>query len=255
MTILTTGTLSGLGKYIHENLGGISLSRDTFSEVREKTRDSGVDTIIHSAFNSQKKVDSGSLYQYLQDNIMLTEELVKIPHKKFIFLSTVDIYPKDGRKHTEEEIIDTDSVNGIYGITKLMSESIVRNRCSNYLILRASALLGKYMRGNSLLRILDDKDCVLSLSGDSEFNYILHSDIVEFIRFSMESDLKGIYNTVSSDNISLSEVANIAGVKVEFGDYIYNAGGLDNSNISSLFPGFRKTSKEVVKEFIEMRNG
>lgn len=253
MTILTTGALSGLGKYIHENLGGISLSRGMFPEVREKISNSGVDTIIHCAFNSQKKVDSRSLYQYLQDNVLLTEELVAIPHKKFILLSTVDIYPKDGRKHTEEEAIDTDSVNGIYSMTKLMSESIVKSRCSNFLILRAAALLGAQMRENSLLRILDNKDCTLSLSGDSKFNYVFYTNILEFIRLSMGKDLKGIYNTASSDNISLSEVANMAGVQVKFGDYIYDAGSLDNTKISSVSVGFRKTSQEVVKEFIEMR--
>lgn len=255
MTILTTGTLSGLGKYIYENLGGIALSRDMPPDVREKIRSSSVDTIIHCAFNSQKKVDSENLYQYLQDNVFLTGELVNIPHKKFIFLSTVDIYPKNSRKHTEEEIIDTNSVNSIYGITKLMSESIVRSRCSNYLILRASALLGVSMRENSLSRMLDNKECVLSLSGDSEFNYVLYSDVLEFIRCSMKNDLTGIYNTASSTNISLSEAADMAGADVKFGDYIYYVGSPDNSRISSLSPAFRKTSKEVIKEFIKIRKG
>jgi nucleoside-diphosphate-sugar epimerase len=254
LRILVTGTRSGLGKYVHENLGGLALTRHTPAEERKKIKNSIVDVIIHCAFNSRRGVNSDNLYQYIQDNVNLTEELVSIPHKKFIFISSIDVYPKRKGNHSEDEIIDIDSLNGIYGITKLMSESIIKNQCRNYLILRASALLGKYSRKNSLLRILEDKDCTLTLSGNSRFNYVLHSDVLDFIKFSIEHDIKGIYNLASSDNITLSEVAEMTDKKVKFGSYFYDAGNIDNSKISSVFPAFKKTSKEVIAQFIGERN-
>ena len=53
MIPLTTGTLSGLGKHIYENLGGIGLTRYLSTEDRERIKSRGADTIIHCAFNSE----------------------------------------------------------------------------------------------------------------------------------------------------------------------------------------------------------
>lgn len=253
MIPLTTGTLSGLGKHIYENLGGIGLTRYLSTEDRERIKSRGVDTIIHCAFNSRRGINSDSLYGYLEDNVLLTKELVSFPHKKFIYLSSADVYPKDGSLHSEDEIIDVDSLSGIYGITKLMSESIVKNHCENYLILRATALLGKHSRRNSLIKIIEDKECILTLSGDSRFNYVLHSDILDFIRFSIDNDLTGIYNLASSENITLSEAANIFAKKVSFGTYTYDVGEIGNDKISSVFPAFRKTSRETITQFVKER--
>lgn len=248
--IFTTGILSGLGKYIRENLGGIGLTRTTSPKDIEKIKSSGVDVIIHCAFNSNHNIDTNNIYQYVQDNIMLTKEMVTIPHKKFISISSVDVYPKDDNIHSEDEIININSVSSLYGVTKLMSESIIRGNCKNYLILRCSALLGKYARRSSAIKIIEDDNCVLTLSSTSEFNYILHSYVLDFIKFSMNHDVKGIYNLASSENITLLEVANMLGKKVKFGTYFYDVGNIDNSRISSVFPVFKKTSKEIVTQFI-----
>lgn len=251
MTILTTGSGSGLGRYIYENLGGIGLDRNTSSKEREKIKNKGVDVIIHCAFNSNKGINSNSLYPYFEDNVLLTKELISFPHKKFIFFSSVEVYPKNEKVHSEDEIVDVDSVKGIYGITKLLSESIIKHHCPNYLILRATALLGKYSRKNSLIKIIEDKDCILTLSGNSRFNYVLHSDVLDFIKLSIENDLKGIYNLASSGNITLSEVAERLGKKVQFGNYLYDVGNISNNKISALSPAFRKTSIEVINQFVE----
>ena len=250
MVILTTGIRSGLGRYIHESLGGIGLARRVSTGDHGENDYDGADVIIHCAFNSSREVNSDSLYRYLEDNVLLTKRLVSSFHKKFIYLSTVDVYPKGAGVHSEDDIIDMDCVSGIYGITKLMSESIVKNHSANYLILRGTALLGKYSRKNSLIRMIEDEQCVLTLSGDSRFNYVLHSDILDFIRFSIDGDLQGTYNLASSENVTLVEVADMLGKKVKFGTYSYDVGNIDNGKISSVFPAFRKTSKEVVSQFL-----
>jgi len=253
--ILITGSASGLGKYFYENLSGKGLDRDTSFEELEKIKKQGVDIIIHCAFNSSKNVNSNSLNSYLKDNIFLTKNLVPIPHKKFIFISSIDVYPKDQNIHSEEEIINLDSIDDIYGITKLMSEAIVKNNCKNYLILRCSALLGKYSRKNSLIKIIENDECNLTLSGKSEFNYVLHSDILEFIKFAIKKNLQGVYNMVSFQNITLSEIVNIFGKKVNFGKYVYKTGQIDNSKIASIFPVFKKTSIEIINKFTkEIKN-
>jgi len=248
-----TGNKSGLGRYLHENLSGLGFDRDNLASAIKEIKRKGTNVIIHCAFNPAKTVDARLLYSYLYDNVLLTKELTLLPHKKFIFISTVDVYPKNNRLHTEKENIDAASLSDLYAITKLMSEAIVKNNCCNYLILRPTAMLGKYSRKNSLISILEDKRCTLSLSGKSSFNYVLHSDILEFIRYAIGRKLQGVYNIASSRALSLSQIAEMSGNRVKFGKYNYYAGNISNKKVISTFKSFNKTSKDVIRRFIEER--
>lgn len=241
---LISGSSSGLGKYLHDQLGGIPFNRSG-SNVKK------ADVIIHCAFNREKKVNSENLYQYLFDNVFLTKKLIKIPHKKFIYISSVDVYPKDNGKHSENEVIDVNQISSVYAITKIMSESLIQNLCPNFLILRCSALLGRDARENSLIKIIKEEKPTLSLSENSVFNFILHKDVLEFVKIAIGKNLQGVYDLSSSKNITLFEIAELLGKKVSFGTYIYNVGDIDNKKASQVLASFRKTSREVINEFIK----
>jgi nucleoside-diphosphate-sugar epimerase len=242
---LITGSSSGLGKYLNRELKGVALNRDGLMPKKAKI-------IIHCAFNKDRNIDSRNLYQYICDNVFLTKRLAKIPHKKFIFVSSVDVYPKDNNTHSEKEIIDIDQVSGSYAVTKLMSESIVQNLCSNFLILRCTALLGRDSKKNSLIKILKDNNPDLTVSAKSVFNIILHKDVLEFIKIAVEKDLQGIYNIASSQNISILEVAKLMKKKVNFGKYTYNVGDIDNKKTLRPFPNLKRTSIEAINEFTKL---
>lgn len=248
--LLTTGTLSGLGRHIHEKFGGSSWTRDTPLKDRQKIKTFGVDVIVHCAFNSSRSVSSNNLYVYFTDNVLLTQELVAIPHKKFIFLSSIDVYPKQPKLHSEDEVIDVNKVSGIYGITKLLSESLVKSHCHDHLVLRCTSLLGRNSRKNSLIRLSGEESYVLTLTSNSRFNYILHSDVSDFIQLAIRNDIQGIYNAASSSDITLQEIADMLGRQVNFGTDHYDVGDIDNSKITAIFPKFKKTSKDVIDEFI-----
>jgi nucleoside-diphosphate-sugar epimerase len=238
--------MSGLGRHVFETFGGISWTRHLSPAGRQEIKREGVDVVVHCAFNSRRNVDSGSLYGYVADNVLLTGELVSVPHRKFVFLSSVDVYPNGPGPRSESTVAQIGAGNGLYGITKLMSEAIVRERCTDYLILRCVALLGRHMRKNSLLRIFEDEPCDMTLRGDSQLNYVLHADVSEFIGLAVENDLSGIYNVASSQNVSLARVADILGKEVAFGGYRYDVGDIFHRKVSSVFPAFGKTSEEEV---------
>lgn len=248
MRILITGTASGLGKYLHNNLGGIPLTRQTSDQEIEKIKKNKVDVIIHCAFNSKRNPKNLGLY--FQDNVLLTEELTKIPNKKFIFISSVDVYPKNSSKHTEDEILDANKTEDLYAKTKLLSEDLVKRNCPNFLILRCAALLGKDSRENSLIKIIRNNHPFLTLSAKSIFNYILHKDVLEFIKLAIEKDLQGIYNLASSNNIALSEVADLFKKEITYGNYIYNVGNIVNTKAVAILPNLKKTSRETIVKFI-----
>jgi len=249
MKILVTGNKSGLGRYFFEVFDAVGLDKDTSYEQKEKIKKEGVDVIIHCAFNSSNDITSETLLSYVQDNIFLTKELTAIPHKKFIFISTVDVYEKNAATHAENEIVNVNAIEGIYGITKLISESIVQEYTKDHLVIRSTAFLGPYSRKNSLKKIIEDKEPVVSLTPDSEFNYVLYENVLEFIKTVIEKNVQGIYNIASSENIQLSEVAEMFSKAVTFGEYKYVVGNIDSTKAASLIPAFKKTSQEIIKEF------
>lgn len=253
--VIVTGVRSGLGKYVFENLdipGILGITRSTTKKEWEDIKNSGASTIIHCAFNSSRPTQD-ELYEYFKDNVILTEKLTQIPHDKFIFISTIDVYPKDGEVHKEDEEINPAFLKGVYPISKLISESIVKKNGSECLILRCSAFIGEDSRKNSLIKIIKDSRPSLALSGESEFNYILHKDVLNFIKDSLKDNLSGIYNVASSENICLKKISEIVGKEAEFGECTYMTGSIDNLKISGGFSRFRKTSREIINEYVNQR--
>ncbi len=244
-----SGIHSGFGKFLHEELGGEGFGRGDGEQVISRWRNENAEVIIHCAFNPARNVSSGNLGVYLNDNVELTRNLCAIPHRKFIYISSVDVYGAGPELHREDELIFPDRLKSIYAMTKLMAESIVRERCPNHLILRCSALLGRYARRSNFKILMEDPKPVLTLTENSVFNYVLQKDLAEFIRFAVERDLTGIYNIVSSENTTIGEVARQLKKDVRFGDYFYDTGRISNEKAAGVFPLFAKTSLAVVAEF------
>ena len=250
MKFLTSSTLSGLGRHIHQTFGGAAWNRQIEDAERKELKRQGADVIVHCAFNSSRAVDSNNLYAYVADNVALTQELVSMPHRKLVYLSSVDVYPKELSNCSEGDAVDS-----IYGVVKLMSESIVKEDCPDYLILRCVTLLGRYSRKNSLSRILEDDPRKLSLASNSQFNYVLHSDVSDLIRLAVDRGIGGVFNVASSQNIDLASVAAMLGTQVEYGAYRYDVGRIDNSKIASISPVFNKSSRDSICQYAEMRAG
>ncbi len=237
MKYLITGVKNGFGKYIYEKFGGFGLTRQNAGELEKITY---AETIIHCAFNKKESIQQKELSDYIQDNIFLTKKLLKIPHKKFVFLSSVNVYPKNKKEHSEDEKINLNDVKTIYGITKLMSESLIIKESRNPLILRCPNLLGPYSN-NNINRLIKKEP--ITLSEDSVLNLILYDDVVSFIL----GDYSGIYNLASLENITFFEISKILNKKeITFGNFHYNVGKIDNSKC-----GFKKTSKEVFLDFLK----
>ena len=234
-TYLITGVGSGLGKFLYENIpDGLGLTRLNKEEVFDAAAAAKNLNILHCAFNSNRKIKDH--YQYLQDNIILTAELLAIPHSRFVYFSSVDIYKEPTS----------------YSFTKKVAESYVSARARNPLILRLSALLGPTIRRNSLLRILEGSE-LLTLSGDSSFNYILQSDILSLLKSRSDDEIKGIYNFISSKNITLREVSEYYGKDVVFGDFKYITISETHAATKNINPKGNRTSLETVKEFLRGR--
>src|SRR3989344_3392693 len=143
--VVITGTNSGIGKYLFGQMDGIGITRDFSTEKWKILETDGVDIIIHCAVNSTSNITSENLNAYIYDNVFLTRRLLLVPHKKFIYFSSTDVYSQNNHngRHDESEVINLNTTHTFYALTKLISEGLVKKYGCNWSILRATNLLGR----------------------------------------------------------------------------------------------------------------
>lgn len=250
--ILVTGSNSGLGCFCCEFFNATPFNRQTkLADILASAEERPFDAIIHSAFNTRFDVKDSELYGYLNDTLLLTQKLLQIPYKKFIFISTSDVYPNNQKPQSETNEINIKDLQSIYPISKLLTESMVRNESNNHLILRPTAMLGMHAKPNSLIRILTQQNPSLTLAELSSFNYIRHADVARFIELALAKDLTGIYNLAAAANITLADVAQYFMRQVTFGKFTYTTGQVMNAKAAALLERFNNTSLENIKLFLQ----
>lgn len=223
-----TGCSSGLGRYLREELKASRIDRLGWPPAPKET-----DVIIHCAHGGNLEYT----HDYIRKNIYLFEKLAEIKHKKFIFISSVDVYPKDKNLHTEDEVINPNDIVGIYGITKRAIEDYVMDRCRyNYLILRCGALLGKYTPRNNLQRASEGRQ--INILPNSSFNLINYEKVLEFIKRGIQNDWTGIYNIVASDNI---KIKNLGG---QGSGFKYKTPSISYEKLLKISPDLVQSSRE-----------
>jgi nucleoside-diphosphate-sugar epimerase len=249
MIFLISGTSSGLGKYLHSRFGGIAFRRD--QPIHKFIPLQGpYDAVIHCAFNSSRDISHDRVRGYFHDNTGLTEQLVALPHRRFVYISTADVYPKDPATiWTEAHEVKADDILGVYAISKFLSEAIVRESTAHPLILRPTALLGRWMRPNTVTRILSGAAAKVGLNGDSTFNFVRYEDAGDIIEEALREDVSGILNVASSAALRLADVAHAFNRKVEFGGFIYRTVELANQKAAKLAPALNRTSLDILKSF------
>lgn len=240
---LITGTSSGVGKYLKEQL----YFSNSFKRVSYNTQNvRGIHTIIHCGWDATANLMP---QHYLNDAVDLAHRLLDIPHKQFIFISSIDVYPKTKSLKSESDNINVRDITGLYAITKLAVEELILARAQNPLIIRPSVLLGPYTRrSGTSYRLAKNENINVSLKSD--YNFILYDDLLRFIRYSQHNSvLTGIYNLVATKNIKLKNLINPD--TIIDGDFKYKAGNISNAKAVALMPDLNKTSKENYETWLK----
>lgn len=227
---LISGIKGGLGKYLYNTLpNSIGFGRNEFNLIKNEE----FDTIIHCAFNKEQyKIQD--YYQYLEDNIFLTQNLLNLNYKNFIYISTVDVYQKDPN---------------YYSLFKRFSESII-NRHPNTLSLRCSMMLGPTMKPNHATKLYDNNESI-GLSPNSEFNYILMEDILNFIKTKKYTSYTGVIDFISNSNLELKNLKELFKSNTKLGSYTYKMNLEFTNPIHILDKDFNKSSKTNIQTYFK----
>ena len=239
--VLVSGASSGLGKYLAEELDADTYCRNSELACGE------YDVVVHNAWDTQRR--DPCTFTYFTYAQALFNKLVCVPHKKFIFLSSVEVYPKDHKDHKEydeDSALDNRDINGVYGITKFSIEQQLASH-DNCVIIRPSSLLGEYTRsGNNVSKIRDGK--TVRLNPFSILNFVLYEDILKFMQVAIEKDLKGIYNLISSNHLTVSTIHHGA---FEEDNYLYKLSKICNKKVQEFVPELSRSSEETYKLWLQ----
>jgi dTDP-4-dehydrorhamnose reductase len=229
MKYLVTGIKSGLGKYLYENLkNAVGLDRDNFDDVKDEE----YDVVIHCAFN--KTTDIKDYYPFLEDNIFLTQNLLNlIKYKKFIYISTIDVYSVEPN---------------LYSLFKRFAESIVEQKI-NTTILRCSMIIGKNTKPNHITRLKENTPYI-GLKDDSTFNYILNKDILLFVQLYSYTCHDKIIDFISNEHLKLNVTHNILKSNTKYGSFTYSSEHNFINPIYNIYPEFNKSSLDNLNIYL-----
>lgn len=231
MSTLITGARSGLGKFLTDKYGTVGYTRQTAFATIEGNH---YDLIVHCAFNTRNNPASNQLREYFQDNIILTHNLLKrVTCDRFVFISSIDVYPSDFDFKHEEVNIDINEVPTIYGQCKLACEDMVSHH-PNYLILRCGGIIGPNKIPRSIQTALERG--MTSLHPNSTVNYVHQQTIFDIIQ--TPNVCRQIVNVASDISMPIIDLEEIV-YPLSFGGYEYHATRVVTSKLKNLFPNVK----------------
>ncbi|MBD2750023.1 NAD-dependent epimerase/dehydratase family protein [Microvirga sp. BT688] len=145
----------------HTGFVGSNLRRDgkytdfynssNFSEMAGET----YDEVVCAGISATKWLANKEPAQDWLEIQKLLDVLTQTTTKRFVLISTIDVYPEPSQPLTEDAALG-DLANHAYGRHRLAVESWVQERFRDNLIVRLPALFGQGLKKNALYDLLND---------------------------------------------------------------------------------------------------
>lgn len=223
-------------------------------ENKEEFFGKSCDFLIFANGNALKhKANKEPSFDFHASVYSVAEYIHNINHKKFIHISTVDVYDrKFDEKFTDENICINSDLLEPYSYHKLLAENYIRHYSKDYLIFRLPGLVGEGMKKNPAYDFISNQKKV-AISPDSELNFIhtrlVAESIFKIIDLGMRNE---IFNLASKNSIKIGSIRNIIGYDTDYTDDA-------NRNIQKYKINTEKiqkhveltTSEEAIKEYFE----
>lgn len=223
MKILITGSAGFVGKNLfnylkneHEVYGISRRNGETTThqcditsvELASLLSSINPDVIIHSAALANVDYCEEHKDEAWTTNVQGTLNLVKwsfINKKKIIYISTDYVYAGETNNYNENS--ETNPIN-FYGITKLAAEKVV-SILPNFLILRPTGIFGYDKGGNNFFMQMLNLKSKRIIVTDQIGNPIDVLVLCEYVKRSIDKNIRGIYNATGPETIDRFNFASI----------------------------------------------
>lgn len=187
----------------------------------------------------------------------LIESLKKVRCKRFIHISTLDVYPHNKKKLNESYNI-FDSKTNSYGENRKLIEKFIISNFKNYLILRLPALFGEGLKKNALFDLLNKKQ--IKTNPNSIFQWYNLEYLSKHINILKKNRIK-VINLVSAP-ISFREIIlffKTKNIKILNNKNLkFNSGKLLNYNLYTKYSSLLRqksnyifSKQEILKQLLD----
>ena len=204
--------------------------------------DEDIDFVVHGASNTHPFLYSGKPIETILTNVAGTNNLLEfaVKHrcKRFLFLSSVEVYGEnrgDCEKFKEDYCgyINSNTMRAGYPESKRTGETLCQAYIKEYgldsVILRLARCYGPGILQNDskalsqfIHRAKEKRDIILKSEGKQEFSYVYQAEVVDAMCYFLQFGISGeCYNVTGKDSdVSLKDlaekIADMSGVLVKY---------------------------------------
>jgi nucleoside-diphosphate-sugar epimerase len=223
LIICSKNKKNNLQNFNHVTFEFVNIKSDDFLEIVKKHKP---DLLIHLASITGLKNCENNPSEAFETNVYGTFNVVKaceLNKIKLIFFSSREVYGKtlDVESKEKDPLLPTN----VYGITKMLGESIVKNSGKNnnlkYIILRLTNVYGP--RGNEkgpnkIIKNAVKNKKIEIYGGKQTINFIYIDDVVDLISVLIDKNhiSQEIFNVGSKNNLSINDFSKLVEQSLDF---------------------------------------
>lgn len=237
---------SDLVKYLGSQFLITSIIKENYLQFVGKK----FDILVNANGNSKRFwAIKNPLEDFIISTISVYKSIFDFRYSTYIYISSSDVYVNhENSASTFENQIQDSSKLSSYGLHKYLSESIIKNHCKSYIILRASMLLGKNLKKGPIYDIINKNP--LFIAKTSRLQMISTREVANVINFMLDKRIKNdIFNLGGKGVVDFKKIQSYFSAPISFQDknetQIYE---MNVSKLNKLFP--LKTSGKYLREFL-----
>lgn len=251
MKIIVIGANGLLGSDLVSNLSKdfevIRVTKENYDSQKDKS----CDVLINANGNSRRFwANEHVLEDFQASTVSVYHSLFDFSFKKYIYISSSDVYENHTSPETtkEDRRIDVKKLSP-YGLHKYLSERIVMNATSDFIILRSSMMLGKNLKKGPIFDILHDKE--LFITKESKLQMITTEEVARIVKTMIVKRVSGeIFNIGGKGTVTVSSIESFAkksvAVRENAEQQVYE---MNVEKLESYFP--LQTSDAYLQEYLK----
>ena len=230
----------GYTGFIGSNLKRIYKSNFNFNSKKITKINKKLDLVLCAGTYSKRWIANKYPKKDLYNILKLTSFLKNIVTKRFVLISTIEVYGLKNNKNELDKI--TTKKNSSYGINRLFLEKFVKKNFINYLIIRLPIVYGKNFVKNVIYDLLNDNK-INDLNANDKVQIYNIKNLKKDIDFCFKNNIKE-YN-IACEPISLDFIA-----KQIFKIKLLKRKNPRSMNMKSIYPKKKSRFYSYKKKFL-----
>jgi nucleoside-diphosphate-sugar epimerase len=181
---------------------------------KKKFKNKNCDIFINCSTNSKKYLGKKkNFYEFNNSVKNIKETIVKFNFKKYILISTCEVY-SDNKNSSENSNINFRILSN-YGFYKYLCELMIMKETDKWLILRCNGLIGPNMKKGPLYDIINNNK--VWANPNSKYQLIHTEDVAKIIvKLIKRNIFNQIFNIASNDNQTIKNISKYMGIKSKY---------------------------------------